>query len=312
MSRDFRTSRKWLAKPAWSSTSAPAGQGRPGLVLDPARHMSTSLAALSGGGAPVRRSRTIRRAHPAAGLLPGCDVRRIGLAEAVVEHDGRGCRQRPACAWNRPRRSGPVRRLRRSPGPPARCGVFWHERPCRGRRCFSAMESLRPRVTAISSRESLRDGSGRRAPSRRHARPVAGKHHFQLRLAGDRPHGPGHGLLERLRIGAGLLPGRMLSPGRGAIGTSAHHDVDGGFRQFLAEAALIELGHQGLFHVVALVQEGQAEGKPTSPKIFAFSAQVITVRGLMTVDRSPLMKAFRVMSASRTILDTMLRPSGFW
>ena len=47
---------------------------------------------------------------------------------------------------------------------------------------------------------------------------------------------------------------------------------------------------------------------PTSPKISAFSAQVITVRGLMTVDRSPLMKAERVMSATRTILLTMSLP----
>ena len=44
-----------------------------------------------------------------------------------------------------------------------------------------------------------------------------------------------------------------------------------------------------------------------SPKISAFSAQVMTVRGLITVDRSPLMKAERVRSATRTMLETILR-----
>ena len=40
-----------------------------------------------------------------------------------------------------------------------------------------------------------------------------------------------------------------------------------------------------------------------SPKISAFWAQVITVRGLITVEMSPFMKALRVMSATRTIGD---------
>ena len=46
-----------------------------------------------------------------------------------------------------------------------------------------------------------------------------------------------------------------------------------------------------------------------SSKMSAFSAQVITVRGLITVERSPFMKALRVRSATRTILLTMSRPS---
>jgi hypothetical protein len=51
------------------------------------------------------------------------------------------------------------------------------------------------------------------------------------------------------------------------------------------------------------------KAKPTSPKISAFSAQMITVRGLMTVEMSPFMNALRVRSATRTILPTMSRPS---
>jgi len=39
-----------------------------------------------------------------------------------------------------------------------------------------------------------------------------------------------------------------------------------------------------------------------------FSAHVITVRGLITVEISPFMKALRVRSATRTILLTMSRP----
>jgi len=45
------------------------------------------------------------------------------------------------------------------------------------------------------------------------------------------------------------------------------------------------------------------------PKISAFWAQVITVRGLMTVDMSPFMKALRVMSATRTMALIVRRPS---
>jgi hypothetical protein len=78
------------------------------------------------------------------------------------------------------------------------------------------------------------------------------------------------------------------------------------FLQFLAKAALIEFGHQRALQLIALVQEGHAEGKADIAEDLAFSAQVITVRGLITVDRSPLMKALRVMSASRTMLETVL------
>jgi hypothetical protein len=96
------------------------------------------------------------------------------------------------------------------------------------------MESLRPRVTAISCELSLRDGSGRRA-DRPDAGPVAGKHHFQLPFAGNRAHGSGHGLLERFRINRlvarkGIVAGAgVLSPGPALIALLglAHHDVDG-------------------------------------------------------------------------------------
>jgi hypothetical protein len=38
-------------------------------------------------------------------------------------------------------------------------------------------------------------------------------------------------------------------------------DVGGAFGQFLAEAALVELGHQRALQIVALVEEGQPEGE---------------------------------------------------
>ena len=59
-----------------------------------------------------------------------------------------------------------------------------------------------------------------------------------------------------------------------------------------------------------MLRKVSRKAKPISPKISAFSAQVMTVRGLITVDRSPLMKAERVMSATRTILVTMSRALG--
>src|SRR5689334_6887679 len=42
---------------------------------------------------------------------------------------------------------------------------------------------------------------------------------------------------------------------------SGNGDVGGGFRQLLAEAALVELGHHTALQLVALVEEGEAEGK---------------------------------------------------
>ena len=49
-----------------------------------------------------------------------------------------------------------------------------------------------------------------------------------------------------------------------------------------------------------------------SSKISEFCAQLMTVRGLMTVDRSPAMKALRVRSATRTMLAMVLRPFSVW
>jgi len=42
----------------------------------------------------------------------------------------------------------------------------------------------------------------------------------------------------------------------------------------------------------------------------AFSAQASTVRGLITVERSPFMKAARVRSATVTMRLTVFLPSG--
>jgi hypothetical protein len=68
--------------------------------------------------------------------------------------------------------------------------------------------------------------------------------------------------------------------------------------QLGAEAALIELGDSGRSSSSHLLRKVTRKAKPMSPKISAFSAQVITVRGLITVEMSPLMKALRVRSAS--------------
>src|SRR5580698_1413849 len=42
---------------------------------------------------------------------------------------------------------------------------------------------------------------------------------------------------------------------------SAQSDVERALRQFLAKAALVELGDQGSLELVAFVEEGQAEGE---------------------------------------------------
>ena len=91
---------------------------------------------------------------------------------------------------------------------------------------------------------------------------------------------------------------------------SGQRDVHRTLRQLDAEAALIEFGDDRPLQLVALVQEREAEREAdVAVKISAFSAQVMTVRGLITVEMSPFMKALRVRSATRTILLTMSRPS---
>ena len=52
------------------------------------------------------------------------------------------------------------------------------------------------------------------------------------------------------------------------------------------------------------------KAKPTSPKISAFCAQLITVRGLITVEMSPLMKPWRDRSATLIIFSTSALPPG--
>ena len=80
------------------------------------------------------------------------------------------------------------------------------------------------------------------------------------------------------------------------------------FRQLFAETALIEFRNQTAFELIAFVEKGEAKCEADVFEISVFWAQVITVRGLMTVDRSPAMKALRVRSATRTILAIILRP----
>ncbi|MNL55180.1 hypothetical protein D3C87_1785680 [compost metagenome] len=58
-----------------------------------------------------------------------------------------------------------------------------------------------------------------------------------------------------------------------------------------------------------MLRKVRRKAKPISPpKMTAFSAQVMTPRGLMTVEISPLMKAERVRSARRTILAICFLP----
>ena len=58
-----------------------------------------------------------------------------------------------------------------------------------------------------------------------------------------------------------------------------------------------------------LLRKVSRKAKARSPKMRAFSAQVITVRGDITVEMSPLMKPARVRSASATIALIRRRPS---
>ena len=77
------------------------------------------------------------------------------------------------------------------------------------------------------------------------------------------------------------------------------------FRMF---ATTNTVGRSSSSHLLRKVRRKASATSP--PKMAAFCDQVITVRGLITVDRSPFMKALRVRSATRTILETMSRPSG--
>jgi hypothetical protein len=80
------------------------------------------------------------------------------------------------------------------------------------------------------------------------------------------------------------------------------------FGQFLVKAALVELGHRLAFQLVALVEEGHAEGIADIAEDLGVLRPVDDVRGLITVDSSPFMKAVRVRSPTVTIWLIVLRP----
>jgi len=78
------------------------------------------------------------------------------------------------------------------------------------------------------------------------------------------------------------------------------------------EAALVEFGTLRALKLVALLRKVRRKAKRDRGRSRHFSAQVITVRGLITVERSPLMKALRVMSATRTMAPILFFSPAKW
>src|ERR1700724_3411036 len=123
---------------------------------------------------------------------------------------------------------------------------------------LSAIESAWPRTIAASAAVSLRGGSGNRAlppatPGRSAAYPTSS--------SGLRAIALRHAATERLNgsVGASrdvLLPLKfeVIGPPRGAD-RSAQRDVHGGFGELHAETALVELGDDRTFQLIALVEE---------------------------------------------------------
>ena len=114
---------------------------------------------------------------------------------------------------------------------------------------------------------------------------------------------------QRLR----LAPARArLNVSMGAVSDtplSDHHRA-GTLWQVFAKCPLVEFGDYGTFEFVAFIEESHAKrrGDITFEYIGVFG-QFITVRGDMRVEISPAIKALRVMSATRTILAKISRPS---
>lgn len=78
---------------------------------------------------------------------------------------------------------------------------------------------------------------------------------------------------------------------------------------FLVEASLEVLGDDGSFGLVALVDERQPECQRRVVEDLDVLAQVITVRGDISVDRSPSRKPLRVRFATATIDAISDRPT---
>src|SRR5271168_1271872 len=126
------------------------------------------------------------------------------------------------------------------------------------------MESAWPRTIAASRSLSRRGGSGSRAlPPARPGRSDAKLTSRSFLPAIARRQTP----TARLNgsVGAsfaaafGLMLEDIAAPSRRRV--SAQRHVHRALRQFLAEAALVELGDQRTLKLVALVDEGQPEGK---------------------------------------------------
>src|SRR5215472_13267011 len=127
---------------------------------------------------------------------------------------------------------------------------------------LSAIESACPRTIAASGPLSLRGGSGSRAlpptmPGRSAAKPTS--------RSGLRAMARRQPVTARLNGSVGLSLARglplmfddMAEDRRFAVGSpSAQRHVHRRFRQFLAKAALIELGDDRPLQLVALVDEG--------------------------------------------------------
>src|SRR5262245_24058114 len=268
------SSRSWMASPkrAWFSINRSSrSRSRPARSSISGRHSSTSFFAAGGGIWPVSRSRTMsatassigasarsdtssnlprwkRSSSMAARFFATPDIRRAPIAST------RAC----STASNTARACCP-------PGTSLRCTIgSWQA-------SLSAMASAWPRTIAASEAASLRGGSGKRAlpptmPGRSAAkdtssaglRAMARKHPVTARLNGS----VGLSLAALLPLKLDDISRELLNRPRAPdTARSAQRHVHRGFRQLHPEAALIELGHDRPLQLVALVEEGEPEGK---------------------------------------------------
>ena len=262
----WRTTR---AKACWSliDSRQVRRDRRPAFSSMKARQRSSTLPALAGGFWPVSFSRTIMR-HGLVDrrIFLALDTGEIRLGVFLRQHrvevGGHAVHAQRADRFDTRLLDGiedgaGIGALRRHGGVNARVVA--------GQR--SAMESPRPRVTASSCAVGRLEISGRRmrspvrpgrslanvtstspSPAIERTQPVIARRNGSISTG--RP-----GLLFE------LSPRPAMTSLRYQAALGLEHDVGGAFLQLDAEGALIVLGHQRTLQLVALVEEGDAEGK---------------------------------------------------
>ena len=210
-------SRTTRAKACWSS-SLPIRlvEVGAGLLLDPvAPEVDDALAALR-----RRRGRSASRAPSAPRLprsahRPGRARRRDWPWRICPRAWSRYCRRRPSCA------RAPIASTRACSTAsktaraclPSGASLVWMRRSWQAR--FSAMESPRPRVTAMSVARRLLRQFGQPGAVAGQRRLVLGEADLELVVAGDGAHADRHGALETVGVSAVLRLAARVVAGTG-------------------------------------------------------------------------------------------------